>query len=281
MQIYYNIASYRQWRQTVRGRVVFVPTMGALHAGHASLVTLARQMAGADGFVVVSIFINPLQFGAGEDFSRYPRTLAADQELLASHSTDALLVPDAPDMYPNGEAEIRIVPGPMAETLEGADRPGHFAGVCTVVAKFLNIVAPTHLILGQKDFQQHVILARMIEQLNFSINLVVAPTMRETDGLAMSSRNRYLTTEERRRAPVIYRTLCWAVREAQRKPLDAAQLTENIRQRIEAADLKTRYAVICNPHTFAAVNGNIGRHDVILIAAQLGTTRLIDNMQIE
>lgn len=281
MQIYHNIASYRQWRQTVRGRVVFVPTMGALHAGHASLVTLARQLAGADGFVVVSIFINPLQFGAGEDFSRYPRTLAADQELLASHSADALLVPDASAMYPNGEAEIRIVPGPMAEILEGADRPGHFAGVCTVVAKLLNIIAPTHLILGQKDFQQHVILARMIEQLNFSTNLVVAPTMRETDGLAMSSRNRYLTAEERRRAPVIYRTLCWAVGEAQRKPLDAAQLTENIRQRIDAAGLKTRYAVICNPHTLAAVNGRIGRHDVILMAAQLGTTRLIDNMQIE
>ena len=281
MQTFHDIVQYRQWRHSIDGPVVFVPTMGALHRGHASLVALARQRAGLQGSVVASIFVNPLQFGAGEDFSRYPRTIQADRELLIAQRADVLFAPDAATMYPAGHCDIFVLPGKIGEIWEGADRPGHFQGVCTVVAKLLNIILPTHMILGQKDFQQHVILAQMMEHLNFPVELIIAPTMREPDGLAMSSRNRYLTADERQRAPAIYRTLCWAVNEARRGDCDAAQLGEDIRQRIDTAGLTTRYAAICSRHTLAAVDGKVGLQDVILIAAKLGTTRLIDNMRID
>ncbi len=281
MQTFHDIAKYRRWRDSVGSPVVFVPTMGALHEGHASLVAQARQQAGHRGSVVASIFVNPLQFGAGEDFSRYPRTLPADEELLTAHGADVLFAPAAATMYPAGKSDMLVMPGKIGEWWEGADRPGHFQGVCTVVAKLLNIILPTHMILGQKDFQQYVILAQMMEQLNFPVELIVAPTRREPDGLAMSSRNRYLSAEERQRAPAIYRTLCWAVNEARRGDRDAAQLGQEIRQRVDAAGLVTRYAAICNRHTLIAVEGAIGLQDVILIAAKLGTTRLIDNMRVD
>jgi pantoate--beta-alanine ligase len=281
MQTFHDIASYRQWRNSAQGPVVFVPTMGALHAGHASLITQARRMAGRDGTVVASIFVNPLQFGPGEDFDRYPRTLAADQAILETHGTNVLFAPNAATMYPDGHAEIVVRPVKLGDIWEGLDRPGHFEGVCTVVAKLLNIVQPTDMILGQKDFQQQVILRKMIEDLNFPVALAVAPTLREEDGLAMSSRNRYLTQEERQVAPIIYRTLCWAVNKARQGSCDAAQLAEEIRRRINQAGLKTSYAAICNPQTLARVHGSAGPSDVILIAATLGATRLIDNMRID
>ncbi|MGC8560402.1 MAG: pantoate--beta-alanine ligase [Phycisphaerae bacterium] len=280
MQIFHQIAEYRLWRSAIRTPLVFVPTMGALHEGHASLITHARRIAGPDGAVVASIFVNPMQFGAGEDFSRYPRTVKEDESLLAARSTDALFLPDAAVMYPSGAETMKVTPGPPARMLEGADRPGHFEGVCTVVAKLLNIITPTHMILGQKDFQQHVIVAQMIHDLDFAVNLIVAPTVREPDGLAMSSRNRYLTPEQRLLAPIIYRTLCWAVQAARSGDRDADELSAEIRRRIDAGGLETRYAAICNSKTLMPTRGRVSMEDVILTAAKLGTTRLIDNMRI-
>ncbi len=280
MRIFHQIAEYRQWRATIRTPLVFVPTMGALHEGHASLITHARRIAGPNGAVAASIFVNPMQFGAGEDFSRYPRTVKEDEALLAARSTDVLFLPDANVMYPSGAETVKVTPGPLAGMLEGADRPGHFEGVCTVVAKLLNIITPTHMILGQKDFQQHVLLAKMIRDLDFPVNLIVAPTVREPDGLAMSSRNRYLTPEQRRLAPIIYRTLCWAVQAARSGDRDADELAAEIRHRIDTGGLETRYAVICNAKTLLPPRGRVSKEDVILVAAKLGTTRLIDNMLI-
>lgn len=281
MQIFRRIAEYRQWRTGASSPLIFVPTMGALHDGHASLITHARRVAGPDGVVAASIFVNPMQFGAEEDFSRYPRTVQEDEALLAARSADVLFLPDAAEMYPAGAQTVKVIPGPQAQILEGAERPGHFDGVCTVVAKLLNIITPTHMILGQKDFQQHVILAKMIHSLDFPVQSLVAPTVREPDGLAMSSRNRYLTPEQRRLAPIIYRTLCWAVRAARRGEGDADELSAEIRRRIDAGGLETRYAVICNAKTLTPVQGKVSMQDVILIAARLGTTRLIDNMRLD
>lgn len=281
MKVFHEINEYRQWRAGIHGPLIFVPTMGALHEGHGSLVTLARRMAEEKGSVVASIFVNPMQFGPGEDFSRYPRTLPEDEALLSARSADAVWVPNAATMYPSDlESAVKVHPSPLADVLEGADRPGHFAGVCTVVAKLLNIVTPTHMILGQKDYQQHVILRQMMEDLNFPVKLIVAPTVRESDGLAMSSRNRYLTAEQRQAAPVIYRTLCWAVRTARETAWDSDVLCGEISRRINAGGLDTRYAVVCNATTLAPVKGKVSMDDVILTAAKLGSTRLIDNMRI-
>ncbi|WP_406726205.1 pantoate--beta-alanine ligase [Streptomyces sp. GD-15H] len=182
------------------GRRAVVMTMGALHEGHATLIRAARESAGADGEVVVTVFVNPLQFGEGEDLDRYPRTLDADLGIAGQAGADVVFAPSADEVYPGGEPQVRISAGPMGERLEGAARPGHFDGMLTVVAKLLHLTRPDVALYGQKDAQQLALIRRMVRDLNFGVDIVGVPTVREDDGLALSSRNRYLSAAERRTA---------------------------------------------------------------------------------
>ncbi|MFJ5261044.1 pantoate--beta-alanine ligase [Streptomyces sp. NPDC088387] len=182
------------------GRRAVVMTMGALHDGHATLVRTAREIAGPQGEVVVTVFVNPLQFGEGEDLDRYPRTLEADVKLAGLAGADVVFAPSVDEVYPGGEPQVRISAGPMGERLEGASRPGHFDGVLTVVAKLLHLTRPDVAFFGQKDAQQLAMIRRMVRDLNFGVEIVAVPTVREDDGLALSSRNRYLSPRERRTA---------------------------------------------------------------------------------
>ncbi|MBD0713397.1 pantoate--beta-alanine ligase, partial [Streptomyces sp. CBMA370] len=184
-----------------------VMTMGALHEGHATLIRAARARVGAEGTVVVTVFVNPLQFGAGEDLDRYPRTLDADLDLAHAAGASAVFAPAVDEVYPGGEPQVRITAGPMGERLEGASRPGHFDGVLTVVAKLLHLTAPDLAFFGQKDAQQLALIRRMVRDLNFPVEIVGVPTVREADGLALSSRNRYLSAGERITALALSRAL--------------------------------------------------------------------------
>ncbi|WP_151477678.1 pantoate--beta-alanine ligase [Streptomyces albicerus] len=188
------------------GRRAVVMTMGALHEGHATLIRTARGIAG-DGEVVVTVFVNPLQFGAGEDLDRYPRTLDADVKMAEQAGADAVFAPSADEVYPGGEPQVRISAGPMGERLEGAARPGHFDGMLTVVAKLLHLTRPDVALYGQKDAQQLALIRRMVRDLNFGVEIVGVPTVREADGLALSSRNRYLSATERRTALALSQAL--------------------------------------------------------------------------
>ncbi|KND28836.1 pantoate--beta-alanine ligase [Streptomyces stelliscabiei] len=189
------------------GRRAVVMTMGALHEGHATLIRTAREIAGGTGEVVVTVFVNPLQFGAGEDLDRYPRTLDADVKLAEAAGADVVFAPAVDEVYPGGEPQVRITAGPMGERLEGAARPGHFDGMLTVVAKLLHLTRPDVALYGQKDAQQLALIRRMVRDLNFGMDIVGVPTVREDDGLALSSRNRYLSTEERRTALALSQAL--------------------------------------------------------------------------
>ncbi|MFJ6294860.1 pantoate--beta-alanine ligase [Streptomyces griseoviridis] len=193
--------------RTRAGRRAVVMTMGALHEGHATLIRTARDLAGGDGEVVVTVFVNPLQFGAGEDLDRYPRTLDADLEIAERCGADAVFAPSVDEVYPGGAPQVRISAGPMGDRLEGASRPGHFDGVLTVVGKLLHLTRPDAALFGQKDAQQVALVRRMVRDLNFGIDIVAVPTVREPDGLALSSRNRFLSAEERRTALALSRAL--------------------------------------------------------------------------
>ncbi|WP_149829246.1 pantoate--beta-alanine ligase [Streptomyces tailanensis] len=189
------------------GRRAVVMTMGALHEGHATLIRTARELAGREGEVVVTVFVNPLQFGAGEDLDRYPRTLDTDVKLAEQSGADVVFAPWVDEVYPGGEPQVRITAGPMGERLEGAARPGHFDGMLTVVAKLLHLTRPDLALYGQKDAQQLALIRRMVRDLNFGVEIVAVPTVREADGLALSSRNRYLSAEERRTALALSKAL--------------------------------------------------------------------------
>ncbi|WP_055716963.1 pantoate--beta-alanine ligase [Streptomyces torulosus] len=193
--------------RTRAGRRAVVMTMGALHEGHATLVRTAREIAGAEGEVVVTVFVNPLQFGAGEDLDRYPRTLDADVKLAEQSGADVVFAPAVDEVYPGGEPQVRITAGPMGERLEGSSRPGHFDGMLTVVAKLLHLTRPDVALYGQKDAQQLALIRRMVRDLNFGVDVVAVPTVREADGLALSSRNRYLSAQERRTALALSQAL--------------------------------------------------------------------------
>ncbi|MGW6402733.1 pantoate--beta-alanine ligase [Streptomyces sp. NPDC055134] len=189
------------------GRRAVVMTMGALHDGHAELIRTARSIAGADGEVVTTVFVNPLQFGAGEDLDRYPRTLDSDVKIAEQAGADVVFAPSADEVYPGGEPQVRVTAGPMGERLEGASRPGHFDGMLTVVAKLLHLTAADIALFGQKDAQQLALIRRMVRDLNFAVEIVGVPTVREHDGLALSSRNRYLSAAERRTALALSQAL--------------------------------------------------------------------------
>ncbi|WP_413623634.1 pantoate--beta-alanine ligase [Luteibacter sp. Lutesp34] len=267
-------AAIRGWR-TAGQTVGFVPTMGNLHAGHHSLLKLARARADR---VVASVFVNPTQFGPGEDFERYPRTLAQDQAGLAEAGCDILFAPDVATMYPFGPASSVSIHVPViTDTLEGTHRPGHFDGVATVVAKLFSLVQPDLAVFGQKDFQQLKVIERMVRDLSLPVKVMSAPTLREADGLAMSSRNQYLSAQERSRAPLIHATLL-QMRELfqqghARQPLEAAA-----RSRLERGGFVPDYVAIRRADDLAEPGADEREGLVALVAARLGNTRLIDNL---
>lgn len=253
--------------------VGFVPTLGALHEGHLSLVRRARD---SDAIVVVSIFLNPTQFAPSEDVDRYPRTPERDLALLRSEGVDVLFMPSVEEMYPVG-FETRIDVGRLGTVWEGVHRPGHFVGVATVVAKLLGIVRPTHAYFGQKDAQQLAVIRRLVRDLNLPVHIVGCPTMREADGLAMSSRNVYLSAEERRAATVLYRALTAARDTYVRGEREALPLCQVMRHAIEAEPLAhLDYAEAVTPDTLQSLR-IMDDTGLFIVAALFGRTRLIDN----
>ncbi|MFN3843939.1 MAG: pantoate--beta-alanine ligase [Rehaibacterium terrae] len=269
-------AQVSEWKRAGL-RVGFVPTMGNLHAGHYSLVELARRHADR---VVASVFVNPTQFGPNEDFSRYPRTPLADAEGLAAHGCDALFLPTVETMYPFGvTGAVTIhVPG-ITDVLEGAHRPGHFDGVATVVARLFNLVQPDVAVFGRKDYQQLQVIRHLVRDLAFPVRIVEGPTRREADGLAMSSRNQYLSPDERATAARIHAVL-QLMREKLRsgRPLD--EVEAKAANQLRAAGFEVDYAVVRRADLTVPVRGDEPGL-IALVAARLGRTRLIDNVDVE
>jgi len=265
-------------KNILKGRSIgFVPTMGALHEGHLSLV---RRAATENDVCVVSIFVNPTQFGPSEDFESYPRDMDNDVALLKKLEVDTLFIPDNSLMYPSGFATYVQVDD-LSNRLCGLTRPGHFRGVATVVTKLLNIICPTRAYFGQKDFQQTVILRRVAKDLNISSEIVVCPTVREEDGLAMSSRNRYLDPQERSAAAALFRAMNLAAQELASGKATAERVRELLKNELgkEALISSFDYASLYDPETLAELQGPVSLKEVLIaIAARLGGTRLIDNM---
>jgi pantoate--beta-alanine ligase len=276
-------------------RVGFVPTMGYLHAGHLSLVQEARKRAGKNGKVVVSIYVNPTQFAPTEDLAKYPRDLKRDLKLCREADVDTVFTPGDVEMYPVGSSRCddrtaqRAVPttstyvveGKLSQTMEGAARPAHFRGVTTIVAKLFNLVLPDVAVFGQKDFQQAAVIRRMVADLNFPVKIIVAPTLREADGLAMSSRNKYLAGDLRRQATVLWCAIQiakFAVKKS--KPVSAAGLKSDLKKMIEVEpDAKLDYVEFFNPETLQPV-AQVQRGTHMALAVFVGKTRLIDNSQL-
>jgi pantoate--beta-alanine ligase len=259
-------------------RVALVPTMGNLHAGHFSLLQLAREHADR---VVASVFVNPTQFGPREDFEHYPRTLEQDQQGLAQHGCDLLFAPEVQTVYPYGAAHtVRVEVPELSGVLEGALRAGHFSGVATIVTKLFNLVQPDVAVFGQKDYQQLLVIRRMAHDLHLPIEILGAPTVREANGLAMSSRNQYLTAEERERAGVIHRTLC-AMRDGRQGGKPRKTIESDARHALEQAGLRPDYAVVRRASDLAEPHEADRPPMVALIAAHLGRARLIDNLVID
>lgn len=259
-------------RQTGR-RVMLVPTMGALHDGHLALVRAANRVPGA--VVVVSIFVNPLQFGVGEDLDAYPRTLEADLELLRTENVEIAFTPTAAAMYPNGP-RTSVHPGPLGADLEGASRPTHFAGMLTVVLKLLQIVHPDRAFFGEKDYQQLVLIRQMVTDLNLDTQIVGVPIERETDGLAMSSRNRYLDAEQREQAVALSAALLAGKYAAAGGAQAAVNAARSVLDDIAAIDVD--YLEVRGPGLEPSPSAGPGR---LLVAARLGTTRLLDNIAVD
>ena len=252
----------------------FVPTMGALHEGHLSLVRASKSRC---DMTAVSIFVNPLQFGPSEDLAKYPRTLDHDARMLEELGVDLLFVPGADEMYPTG-AKTYVLVDELSDKLDGASRPGHFRGVATVVAKLFEIVGPDYAFFGQKDAAQVAVLRKMVSDLNMDVELVVGPTVRETDGLAMSSRNVYLTAEQRQQALVLNRSLLKVRAAADAGEHDAAKLTEIGKQVLaEEPGVHLDYFAIVDPDTLDPVE-DISPGALVAVAAYVGPTRLIDNV---
>ena len=266
-----TVPALREWRAQP-GSVGLVPTMGALHAGHAALVERARR---ENERVVVSIFVNPTQFGPGEDYLAYPRRESADLALLGGLDADAAFLPDVSEVYPPGDA-TRVVPGPVAARLEGERRPGHFTGVATVVTKLFLMTTPDRAYFGQKDFQQLRVLQTVAHDLRSPVRIVACPTVREPDGLALSSRNAYLTPDERRRATALSRGLFAAASAHEAGERDAQRLRGTVTQ-IAAEAGALDYVSVADPETLTELEGAADRA-VISLACRVGKARLIDNV---
>jgi pantoate--beta-alanine ligase len=251
--------------------------MGALHKGHLELIRVARDHAARGGEVAVTIFVNPLQFEPGSDFERYPRPQGADEELCRSAGVDLLFRPSVHEMYA-GAPSVVVEETVLAQSLEGKSRPGHFTGVCTVVAKLFNILVPNIAIFGQKDFQQLTIIRRMVRDLNFRVQIVGVPTVREEDGLALSSRNQYLTPEERQQAPVLRAALLQAAEQVHAGEKSAAEIVRLTRQRISQTPLaRIDYVEMIDSETLHAVE-TVEPNSLLALAVFFGKTRLIDNI---
>jgi pantoate--beta-alanine ligase len=257
-------------------RIAFVPTMGNLHAGHASLLAAAHLHGRR---VIASVFVNPLQFGPSEDYASYPRTPDEDAALLDAQGVDALFLPTVDEMYPRGSEEAAYVDVPgFTDILCGEFRPGHFRGVATVVVKLLNLVQPDVTIFGEKDYQQLMVVTRAIDDLSLPVKIVGAPTVRGEDGLALSSRNRYLSPEERALAPLIYRSLDHARRRLENGDRDVRAIEEEGRETLAAAGFRVDYFEVRMQGTLERPHGR-NPDVVVLTAARLGRARLIDNVR--
>jgi pantoate--beta-alanine ligase len=266
----------RRWRSEGR-RVAFVPTMGNLHTGHVSLIEAARRHG--DRFVA-SIFVNPMQFGPNEDYAQYPRTPTKDADMLAEAGCNLMFMPDVAQIYPNGsERATRVDVPSLARVLDGEFRPGHFEGVSTIVATLFHIVEPDVAIFGEKDFQQLTIIRRMVADLCMPVEIVGAPTVRDSDGLAMSSRNQYLTSAERQVAPRIYQTLRAAAGRLQAGDTEFSSIERTGVEALAKAGMKPDYFSVRRAQDLGAPAPDT-KHLVVLTAARLGKARLIDNIQV-
>lgn len=276
MQIIHTIQELRAWRKNA-GTVAFVPTMGNLHEGHLALVREAKKRADN---VVVSIFVNRLQFGQGEDFDKYPRTLQQDVDKLAAEGIAVVFAPDEKELYPNVEQRYNVEPPHLQNELCGKFRPGHFRGVATVVSKLFNIVAPDVACFGKKDYQQLAVIKGFVEDLNFDIEIVPVDTGRAADGLALSSRNQYLSVEERAEAPRLYRELQAVAESLKQGSLDYAGLEKRAVQSLTEHGWTVDYVEIRHADTLEVARTG-DRKLVVLAAARLGATRLIDNVEVK
>lgn len=274
-QLVHTREELQEARAALSGRVAVVMTMGALHPGHAQLIAQARQEADS---VVVTIFLNPLQFAAGEDLSRYPRTLDADLDICREQGVDLVFAPTPDVMYPDGEPGIRVSAGVLGSVLEGSSRPGHFDGVLTVVAKLFHLVRPDLAYFGQKDAQQLLLIRRMATDLDFPIEVIAVPTVREADDLAMSSRNVYLTSTDREAALSLSRALRAGEAQATRGPAAIRRAARDVLVREPLAQVD--YLVLVNPVTLEEVPEWYHGTAILAVAAKVGTTRLIDNLPI-
>ena len=257
-------------------RRVLVPTMGALHKAHGELIRVAREAAGKEGEVAVSIFVNPLQFEPGSDYKRYPRPEKADEEFCRSAGVDLLFRPSAEEVYAHNRSTF-VEETSLSTTLEGKSRPGHFRGVCTVVAKLFNILAPDAAVFGEKDFQQLTIIRRMVRDLNFNIDIIAVPTVRDEDGLACSSRNQYLNPEERNQAVVLNKALQTAGNSGRKSASDVVALARRVIN--EAPLARIDYVELVHAQTLQPVE-IAGPNAVLLVAVYFGKTRLIDNIRL-
>lgn len=281
MELVRDLAALREKLDPLRlegKQIGFVPTMGFLHEGHLSLIRAARD---ENDFVVMSIFVNPLQFGAGEDFEEYPRDLKRDSDLSAGAGCDLIFYPRVKDFYPPGYATFVEVDGTLTEGLCGSARPGHFRGVTTVLVKLFNLVMPHRTYFGQKDAQQCLVVKKMLDDLNYNLKFIIMPTVRESDGLAMSSRNSYLTPDQRKSAPVLYQSL----QEAYRLILEGLQETESIKEKIKnlivsVPGAEIDYIEIVEVDGLKPVERVVGKC-LIALAVRFGSTRLIDNIFVE
>lgn len=286
MQVVTSVAAMqrlaKRW-QRAGTKTGLVPTMGYLHAGHLSLMKRARKLIGKHGKVVVSIYVNPMQFGPKEDLSRYPRDLKRDLKLCRSEAVDVVFAPDDEQMYPgkaDGNYSTYITEERLSHVMEGASRPGHFRGVATVVAKLFNLVQPDAAVFGAKDFQQAAVIKRMVRNLNFPIKIDVAPTLREPDGLAMSSRNKYLEGDLRRQAAVLWRAIQKAKAVVKKSSVPAARLKSDLKKFIEAEpSARLDYVEFFDPNTLVPTTKvRHGAH--MALAVRVGKARLIDNAEL-
>ncbi len=276
MQVIRSLSALRAWR-TEQPDVGLVPTMGNLHEGHIELVRVARRHGET---VATTIFVNPTQFGPNEDFAAYPRTLDADLEQLERAGNNMVFVPDVESMYPDGPTQTRVLPGPLANELCGAHRPGHFDGVLTVVSKLFHLVQPRFACFGRKDFQQLTLIRQMVRDLNFPVEIVPVPIVRANDGLALSSRNIYLGADERARALALPRTLQWLAETLRAAPDDVARIEAQALDRLRAAGFVPDYvSVRTEPNLVSAQHARGAL--IVLAAARMGKTRLIDNLCFE
>jgi len=257
-------------------RRVVVPTMGALHKAHGELIRVAREHAGRDGKVAVSIFVNPLQFEAGSDYERYPRRDEADEEFCRNAGVDLLFRPSVAEMYAD-DRSVFVEESSLSKTLEGKSRPGHFRGVCTVVAKLFNVLGPDAAVFGEKDFQQLAIVRRMVRDLNFEVEIISVPTVREDDWLACSSRNQYLSDDERRQATVLHKALRNAESADKKSAGDIVALARNVIN--EAPLARIDYVEVVDVETLQPVE-TVAANSLLALAVFFGKTRLIDNIRL-